>query len=133
MGPKEREIQRRLRVLEHAEKIGNVCLTCRYFGLARSTFYRWKTEYDKQGETGLDEIEHIGSLLESYISTAENENSNIASGITYFESEATEPVYDCLKRRSVCGTPTLVVSPAVAKSRAIACRESPFRQKSDST
>ena len=36
MGPKEREIQRRLRVLEHAEKIGNVCLTCRCFGLARS-------------------------------------------------------------------------------------------------
>ena len=94
MGPKEREIQRRLRVLEHAEKIGNVCLTCRYFGLARSTFYRWKTEYDKEGETGLDGIEHIGSLLESYISTAENENSNIASGITYFESEAADPGAD---------------------------------------
>ena len=43
MGPKEREIKRRLRVLEHAEKIGNVRMTCRYFGLSRSTFYRWKT------------------------------------------------------------------------------------------
>ncbi len=53
MGPKEREIKRRLRVLEHAEKIGNVRMTCRYFGLARSTFYRWKTEYDKHGESGL--------------------------------------------------------------------------------
>ena len=36
MGPKEREIKRRLRVLEHAGKIGNVRMTCRYFGLARS-------------------------------------------------------------------------------------------------
>jgi len=53
MGPKEREIKRRLRVLEHAEKIGNVRMTCRYFGLSRSTFYRWKTKYDKQGESGL--------------------------------------------------------------------------------
>jgi len=60
MGPKERELQRRLRVLEHVEKIGN----------------------------------------------------------------------DCLKRRSVCVTPTLVVNPAVAKNRAIACRESPFCQRS---
>ena len=53
MGPKEREIKRRLRVLEHADKIGNVRMTCRYFGLSRSTFYRWKTKYDKQGESGL--------------------------------------------------------------------------------
>jgi transposase len=53
MGPKEREIKRRLRVLEHAKKIGNVRMTCSYFGLSRSTFYRWKTKYDKQGESGL--------------------------------------------------------------------------------
>ena len=53
MGSREREIKRRLRVLEHAEKIGNVRMTCRYFGLAPSTFYRWKTEYDKHGEAGL--------------------------------------------------------------------------------
>lgn len=53
MGPNQREIRRRLRVLKHAEKIGNVRMTCRYFGLARSTFYRWKIEYDKHGEAGL--------------------------------------------------------------------------------
>ncbi len=28
-------------------------MTCRYFGLSRSTFYRWKTKYDKYGESGL--------------------------------------------------------------------------------
>jgi hypothetical protein len=38
MGPKEREIKRRLRILERANKIGNVRMTCRYFGLSRSTF-----------------------------------------------------------------------------------------------
>jgi len=53
MGPKEREIKRRLGVLEHAEKIGNVRMTCSYFDLARSTFYRWKKKYDKHGESGL--------------------------------------------------------------------------------
>ena len=53
MGPNQREIKRRLRVLKHSEKIGNVHMTCRYFGLARSTFYRWKTDYDKHGEAGL--------------------------------------------------------------------------------
>jgi helix-turn-helix protein len=48
MRPKEREIQRRLRVLEHAMQIGNTRMTCRHFGLSRSTFYRWKKEYDKK-------------------------------------------------------------------------------------
>ena len=48
----ERETQRRLRVLKHAEEYGNIRRTCRYFGLARSTFYRWKVEYDKYGEQG---------------------------------------------------------------------------------
>ena len=36
MGPNQREIKRRIRVLKHAEKIGNVHMTCRYFGLAHS-------------------------------------------------------------------------------------------------
>lgn len=49
----ERETQRRLRVLKHAEECGNIRRTCRYFGLARSTFYRWKVEYEKYGEQGL--------------------------------------------------------------------------------
>ena len=53
MGTKEREIQRRLRVLEHAKQIGNTRMTCRYLGLSRSTFYGWKNEYVKYGEAGL--------------------------------------------------------------------------------
>ena len=39
MNVQQREIQRRLRVIKHAEKLGNVQRTCHYFGIARSTFF----------------------------------------------------------------------------------------------
>jgi transposase-like protein len=38
----QRGILRKRRVLEHAERIGNIRRTCRYFGVSRSTFYLWK-------------------------------------------------------------------------------------------
>ena len=34
----QREIQRKLRVLEHAERSGQVSKTCRYFGIGRASF-----------------------------------------------------------------------------------------------
>ena len=40
-------------MLEHAQKTGNVRKTCRYFGIARSSFYRWKRAFDRDGESGL--------------------------------------------------------------------------------
>ena len=49
----EREIKRKLKVLRHAEQNGNAAKTCRYFGVSRSTFYRWKRRYKKSGEIGL--------------------------------------------------------------------------------
>ena len=49
----QREIRRKLRVLAHAEASGNVSRTCRYFGVGRATFYRWRTAYRAKGETGL--------------------------------------------------------------------------------
>ena len=33
---------RRVRVLEHAAKSGNVAETCRTFGISRETLYEWK-------------------------------------------------------------------------------------------
>jgi len=53
MNEKQRVVKNRLRVLEHAKKIGNIRKTCRYFGIPRSSFYRWKTAYDRNGELGL--------------------------------------------------------------------------------
>ncbi len=32
---------------------GHVARTCRYFGVGRSSFYRWKVAYDQRGEAGL--------------------------------------------------------------------------------
>ena len=36
-----REIHRKKRILEYAERVGNINKTFRYFGVARSTFYLW--------------------------------------------------------------------------------------------
>lgn len=49
----QRDIRRKLRVLEHAEQTSNVSKTCRYFGISRDTFYRWKKNYQERGEGGL--------------------------------------------------------------------------------
>ena len=34
--------QRRVRVLEHAHRCGNVSETCRVFGISRTRFYKWR-------------------------------------------------------------------------------------------
>ena len=41
----QREIHRKKRVLEYAERIGNINKACRYFGVARSSFYEWRDRY----------------------------------------------------------------------------------------
>lgn len=49
----QREIAHKLKVFAHAEQNRNVALTCRYFGISRNTFYRWKKNYKSKGEIGL--------------------------------------------------------------------------------
>ena len=53
MNKDQREIQRKLRILRHADEFGHVAKTCRYFGVGRSSFYRWRDAYRKHGEAGL--------------------------------------------------------------------------------
>jgi len=53
MTNEQREIKRKKRVLEYAERHGNVKITCRRFGIARSTFYLWRERYRKSGDQGL--------------------------------------------------------------------------------
>lgn len=48
-----RNMQHKLKVLRYGEKTGHLARTCRYFGLGRSIFYRWKAAYDQCGEAGL--------------------------------------------------------------------------------
>ena len=53
MNEEQRLVQKRLRVLKHAQMTGNVRKTCHYFGIPRSSFYRWKKAFDRDGESGL--------------------------------------------------------------------------------
>lgn len=47
----------RLRWIQYHEDVaGKIAPTCRYFGIARSTFYYWYNRYKKQGYEGLREL-----------------------------------------------------------------------------
>ena len=44
----------RLKVLRPAaERPRHVARTCRYFGISRQAFYKWKRRYETDGEAGL--------------------------------------------------------------------------------
>jgi transposase InsO family protein len=50
----ERQARRRLAVLRHAEEVsGSVAKTCRYYGISRPLFYRWRRRYEEEGLDGL--------------------------------------------------------------------------------
>src|SRR5579872_4739565 len=50
----DRQAQRRLAILRHAEEVsGSVAKTCRYYGISRTLFYRWKNRFDAEGLSGL--------------------------------------------------------------------------------
>jgi transposase-like protein len=63
MNEEQRLVQKRLRVLEHAQKTGNVHKTCRYFGIARSSFYRWKSAFDQEGVNRSQYPRHSPAVL----------------------------------------------------------------------
>jgi len=46
-------IRRKLKIVNHGEESGNVSKTCRYFGVSRETYYKWKRAYEAKGETAL--------------------------------------------------------------------------------
>ena len=47
------DIRRKLQVLNYAKTNGNFSKTCRYFGISRETFYKWKRDYEGNGESAL--------------------------------------------------------------------------------
>lgn len=49
-----RDVDHKLRVLQHADQIGDVGKACRYFGVGRASFYRWRTAYRQHGLAGLE-------------------------------------------------------------------------------
>jgi hypothetical protein len=48
-----KEAKLRLRWIEYYEKVKDVTKTCRYFGISRTTFYKWLKRYQKDGLKGL--------------------------------------------------------------------------------
>ena len=53
MNQKERDVQRKLRILKHAEDGGSAVKTCPYLGVGRASFYCGKVLYKNNGEAGL--------------------------------------------------------------------------------
>lgn len=47
------DIRRKLKVLNYAKEIKNITIACRYYGISRETFYKWKKAYETKGEPGL--------------------------------------------------------------------------------
>ena len=57
-GP-SRMARQRLKWMDYNEAHGkNAALTCRYFGISRQTFYRWKRRYNPREPTTLEERSH---------------------------------------------------------------------------
>ena len=48
-----KEAKLRLKWIEYYEKVKDVTKTCRYFGISRTTFYKWLKRYQKDGLRGL--------------------------------------------------------------------------------
>jgi len=47
------DIRRKLKVINYGKENGNVSKTCRYFGISRETYYKWKRDYEAIGESAL--------------------------------------------------------------------------------
>ena len=69
-------------------------------------------------ELGMDGVEHVGSIAEALISVTPEEERSSNTAIEYLLSDAADSIYECLHRRNVVVTPTLVIYPAIAKRRA---------------
>lgn len=66
-------------------------------------------------EAGMAGIEHVGSLIEARATATRRGTTEAATA--YLLAPESQPLYDCLAARKVAVTPTLVVYPAVARSR----------------
>ena len=53
MTQEQRDVKRKLAVLQHAEESGNVALTARRFGISRQCYYKWKHACEERGDEGL--------------------------------------------------------------------------------
>lgn len=67
-----REARQRLKWMDYYQAQGrNASLTCRYFGISRQTFYRWKRRYDPRNLGSLESHSHRPHHLRKPTWTAE--------------------------------------------------------------
>jgi hypothetical protein len=52
-----RDIQRKLRALRHAEQIGDITKTCRYFGIGRASFIAGEQPSSAKGKLAREIVE----------------------------------------------------------------------------
>ena len=52
-GEQARLMTWRLKVLQQAADLGNVARVCRWFGISRKSFYKWKQRHAEHGDAGL--------------------------------------------------------------------------------
>lgn len=52
-----KQAKKRIKWFDYYRKCGNVSKTCRYFGISRKTFYKWKKEYDPENLFSLEDRE----------------------------------------------------------------------------
>jgi len=81
MNSDQREIQLKLRVLEHADRIGDVSKTCRYFGIGRATVYRWRKAYTDKGDVGLTVTRSVPHKHPNKMSPEVEEKKLIEDGV----------------------------------------------------
>lgn len=51
-----KEAQKRLKWMEYYDECKNASLTCRYFGISRQTFHKWKKRFDPARLSSLEEV-----------------------------------------------------------------------------
>lgn len=71
-----KEAQKRLRWFDYyVAHNNNASLTCRYFGISRETFYRWKRRYDKQNLKSLEDRSHRPKRVRQHTWTSSMEEA----------------------------------------------------------
>ena len=72
------EAKKRLKWMDYYRKIKNVKLTCRYFGIAPKTFYKWKKRFDPHDLTSLEDRDRAPKNMRKSEITPEQESRIIS-------------------------------------------------------
>ena len=75
--------QRRLKWMDHYAKDQNAAQTCRYFGISRKTFHKWRKRYDPNNLTALEDLSRRPKQTRRWEVTREEERRILALRTRY--------------------------------------------------